>query len=500
MVKKKVESDGSKMGDIHKNVIPYERLIGDLIGTFTKSIGFCIHSGESINELVKLLLRNCERMNDKNGDEKPINIQESSYVPESDFNMNNNDNEIDYIRFTNNGPVYSLPKRITNSLVGTFLYEQCQDGKRTIYGDIYLDYRGDETLVPFLIDSLMNKPINVDQLELKDQIDLLNLFEYCNLPIPEEFVKYPYRYRNNHLVKLYKEGDDVILYIKDEKDEILKEYLKNNGLWNKIVNEYDHGYVDYDAENNEMYLKMNYTYIEYIYEYIKTNHIYISEEEIKAINKELLEKEMVELFGDKGRDEAKEGMISFLFKGSTIILNRSIETPLVNWLGKEKKWKLLFRASEHDYKASEFHRFCDDQGETVTIIKHKGNDNHINIFGGYTNQNWDFRNSLYYKPYSKEFLFTLSNEHGIPPTQYKYADDENCHGIYCHPDFGPVFGDGQDICIYHDPKSEIYSSCNACSYDEINTPQKSSLFVNTKSANKKNFFKEEDYEVWGTDK
>ncbi|KAK8811272.1 hypothetical protein WA158_003007 [Blastocystis sp. Blastoise] len=170
MVKEKVEFDANKMGDVQKDVIHFERLIGDLIGILSKSISFCIHSGESVNELVNRLTRNCEGMNDKNGDDPKLIIQESSFLNENDSTMNNNDNGIDYIRFTSNGPVYSLPKRVTNSLVGTYLYEQCQDDKKTVDGEAYLDYPYDETLFPLLIDSLMNKKVNIDKLKLGDQI------------------------------------------------------------------------------------------------------------------------------------------------------------------------------------------------------------------------------------------------------------------------------------------------------------------------------------------
>ncbi|KAK8808530.1 hypothetical protein WA158_008431 [Blastocystis sp. Blastoise] len=141
----------------------------------------------------------------------------------------------------------------------------------------------------------------------------------------------------------------------------------------------------------------------------------------------------------------------------SIILNDNSQyiTSLTNWLGKEKKWKLLFRASEHYYLASQ--------------------NNHINIYGGYTDQKWDRSNE--YEPNSKEFLFTLSNEHNIAPSQYYYTNITKIYGICCYPNYGPTFG--------------------AHSYDLVNTNEKSSLFVNTNDANSENEFIVEDYEVWG---
>ena len=46
-----------------------------------------------------------------------------------------------------------------------------------------------------------------------------------------------------------------------------------------------------------------------------------------------------------------------------------------------KTYKLLYRASEHNYLASStFHKLCDNHGPTITIIK----SNFGNIFGGFT--------------------------------------------------------------------------------------------------------------------
>ncbi|KAK8797606.1 hypothetical protein WA158_005952 [Blastocystis sp. Blastoise] len=183
------------------------------------------------------------------------------------------------------------------------------------------------------------------------------------------------------------------------------------------------------------------------------------------------------------------------FEDSSIItMNDDYLNIFINWFGKEKKWKLLFRASEHNYLASEFHKYCDYEGETITIIKHIGHDNKINIFGGYTNQNWESNESIC-QSYSKEFLFTLSNEHNIPPTQYLYTDTNKGYGITCSSLWGPTFGYA-DIYIADNCHNNNDSTCHAYSYGIINTSQKSSLFVNTNDCDTANLFTVEDYEVW----
>ena len=105
--------------------------------------------------------------------------------------------------------------------------------------------------------------------------------------------------------------------------------------------------------------------------------------------------------------------------------------------------KLLYRASEHNYSAAEFHRLCDNQGATVVIVKSR---DYPNICGGYTDIPWDSSGS--YKSANvedKPFLFSLVNAAGqsavYPLTAYRL------YAIYCLDSFGPTFGGGHDLTI-----------------------------------------------------
>ncbi|KAK8810492.1 hypothetical protein WA158_007067 [Blastocystis sp. Blastoise] len=413
-----------------------------------------------------------------------------------------------FIRFKSNGISYSLPKKIAISLVGSSIYEQCQNNNETDDDNVFIDYPYDDSCAPLLIDLLINSKMNMDQLNTEDQVELLRMFEFLNLPIPEDLNII--REQRDKNIKKYKGGEEVILYINGKKDSVICNYLKKNDYWKNIIDEYgyvyNNGIIDNDANENNLFVKLNYKYLKYIYQFMISNSVYVSEEDRK-VEKELIIDEMYSLFGDKGKEIAKEAMVPVQYFLSTkIIVNNMMETPLVNWLGKEKKWKLLFRASEHEYKASEFHKYCDRKGETVTFIKHIGHNNHINIFGGYTDQNWEspYYNSCVNKSYSKEFLFTLTNEHNIPPTKYEYSRNYNYYskyGIYCSPSCGPSFGDsGSDIKISDNCHSNDKSCCEARYYEEFDTSQKSALFVNTHETNYSNYanyFKVEDYEVYG---
>ncbi len=69
----------------------------------------------------------------------------------------------------------------------------------------------------------------------------------------------------------------------------------------------------------------------------------------------------------------------------TQIVNKEYDEKLREWLGNDFKWKLIYRASEHGYTSMSFHKYCNDKGPTLIVIKSSGGW----IFGGYTSQSWN---------------------------------------------------------------------------------------------------------------
>ncbi|CAF0860449.1 unnamed protein product [Didymodactylos carnosus] len=113
-----------------------------------------------------------------------------------------------------------------------------------------------------------------------------------------------------------------------------------------------------------------------------------------------------------------------------------------------RRWKLLFRGTRDGFTAKHFHRLCDRQKPTITVIQSKPQQW---IFGGYTSIPWTSERSDKVDPHA--FLFTLENPHGIPPTKYPVKED--CvryavrHSPSCGPTFGTVNSDGSDLCIFY---------------------------------------------------
>ena len=72
------------------------------------------------------------------------------------------------------------------------------------------------------------------------------------------------------------------------------------------------------------------------------------------------------------------------FLPDTQIINQQYDAKLREWIGNDYQWRLIYRASEHEYTASSFHECCNDKGPTLIVIKSDGGW----IFGGYTTQSW----------------------------------------------------------------------------------------------------------------
>ena len=97
---------------------------------------------------------------------------------------------------------------------------------------------------------------------------------------------------------------------------------------------------------------------------------------------------------------------------------------------------------------------------------------------------------------SDSFIFTLKNPNRVSPSRYMKTDDDN-KSITCIASKGPIFGDSA-ICICENcnTKDNSISNVNSSYEDSGNN---NSLFVNTDSSYKTNYFTTFDYEVYCID-
>jgi hypothetical protein len=111
------------------------------------------------------------------------------------------------------------------------------------------------------------------------------------------------------------------------------------------------------------------------------------------------------------------------------------------------KWNLLYRGSVDGFRASDFHRKCDNQSNTLTLIETtKGF-----VFGGFTPLAWDSSSGDKSDSSQKSFLFTLKNPRKSAP--HAFSMTKSGRTIHCGSSYGPIFGSACDIIVG--------DSCNA---------------------------------------
>ena len=168
-----------------------------------------------------------------------------------------------------------------------------------------------------------------------------------------------------------------------------------------------------------------------------------------------------------------------------------------------RRFKFLFRASDHQYSADKFHEYCDNKPGTITIIK----SNHGNIFGGYTSKSWQSKYG--YVKDERAFLFLIkSDDESVQskcPLLLKLNKWKVDCAVYCYHLFGPTFGSGLDICIRNRCDRKIrrdsrWSDVNYARQQSYDTPKVIICGGNTKdvSFSDRYLFQVKDYEVFQT--
>jgi hypothetical protein len=109
---------------------------------------------------------------------------------------------------------------------------------------------------------------------------------------------------------------------------------------------------------------------------------------------------------------------------------------------RNQMWQLAYKGTRHGFASTDFHRFCDKKGPTLTVIQSSSG----YLFGGYTSANWVSHDNWQWLEDMDAFLFTLINPNGILPTKYQ-INTQGRNAIGCKTSMGPTFG-LWDICVY----------------------------------------------------
>ena len=202
----------------------------------------------------------------------------------------------------------------------------------------------------------------------------------------------------------------------------------------------------------------------------KVNELFIviekQQKEIDAMKKEI---EELKTYKKKEVEEKEKFEEKFMLKNS-LILNKNDEEAIRDWINPNKnlKFKLLFRMSRDGSNCSDFHRFCDDKGETLLLFKTDTNCR----FGAYTPLKWVTPppNQEINDPSDNlTFLFSLNKM-----KKFTKIPGKNPQTARSQKDYGPLLGDGTDLGIYPDMIKGFSYNCTYLTNYEL-TDGKSSF-------------------------
>lgn len=122
-----------------------------------------------------------------------------------------------------------------------------------------------------------------------------------------------------------------------------------------------------------------------------------------------------------------------LFPGSTILKNDKMhyQSILNSWYGVPKQtWRLIFRASDNNFSATAFHRYCDGISSVFVIGLGKNGE----ISGGYSGNDaaWSKTNRKGYIHSENAFLFATNCNNNESPVKYDVI--KKPYAICYHPE------------------------------------------------------------------
>ncbi len=191
------------------------------------------------------------------------------------------------------------------------------------------------------------------------------------------------------------------------------------------------------------------------------------------------------------------------FPGSSVMAEVPPETAeqftalLAAAIGTSRQWQVLYRATRDGGTAEDFHRLCDRQGPTLTLIR----DTRGCVFGGYTSAEWgvyiptstDVYTLAYTQMDATAFLFTVLNPHNDAPALFP-SHGGMCPAVCCDPCLAPAFcGLYLEGKFVNAQRPMFPGSWSAVDEGFVNTTRHSGQTVLTGEAH----FTPVEVEVWG---
>ena len=141
------------------------------------------------------------------------------------------------------------------------------------------------------------------------------------------------------------------------------------------------------------------------------------------------------------------------FDSSILHTNIKKQETIINWIREKTnknfiRFEKIFIMNKNGSSSKDFHKYCDNNGPTLTLIKTINN----KIFGGFTPLNWDISGVDKIDENNQTFIFSLSSM-----KKYDMINKDKS-AICCNREYGPSFG-ASDFCILSNmKKGETYAN------------------------------------------
>jgi len=152
----------------------------------------------------------------------------------------------------------------------------------------------------------------------------------------------------------------------------------------------------------------------------------------------------------------KEELKEQTFHGTKLLKPEEI-TKLNGWIKSTTNldWKLCYRGTSDGFQSSDFHKCCDNKGETVVLIQ----DTNGYLFGGYVPVSWCSAQKYIYD--TRTFLFSLTNPSNNPMMMPNTGPSvSGQYSFYDYSSYGPTFGGGHDLYIASSGNGNTSNYCN----------------------------------------
>ena len=290
----------------------------------------------------------------------------------------------------------------------------------------------------------INENINIqkDELKLKIQKIFTNIRNILNNREDELLLEVDKVYNNT----FFKE--DFIKELEKLPNKIKLSLEKCNNLYNNDINIYK--FIK-EYKENEIYVKnindIN-TRSKNILNSVNTEIIFFPGENL---DNEFIER--IKIFGKLNIIFHDIPNLSHILKDD-IQSNSLIENWILEKIDKKQiKFELIFRMSDNGTKSGDFHKYCDNQGPTLILVKTTKN----RIFGGFTPLNWN-NNGLDITDNSKQtFIFSVNLKKKFDMIDEKKAS------IYCSGNEGPDFGT-YDFYLKQNMKEGVTGADGVCNF------------------------------------